>query len=83
MSDLKELLQSCPVLYPSTREGEGDVLVTQDDNYEYAVGVTLDFLPEERTWIASYSDFVESEPMLNPEDAVEDLQKKLRLRGLM
>jgi len=74
MSNLKELLQSCPVLYPSTREGEGDVLVTQDDNYEYAVGVTL---------IASYSDFVESEPMLNPEDAVEDLQKKLRLRGLM
>lgn len=57
--------------------------MTQDDNYEYAVGVTLDFLPEERTWIASYSDFVESEPMLNPEDAVEDLQKKLRLRGLM
>lgn len=83
MSNLKELLQSCPVLYPSTREGEGDVLVTQDDNYEYAVGVTLDYLPEDCRWVASYSDFIESTPTSDPEAAVVDLQNKLKVRGLM
>lgn len=83
MSNLKELLQSCPVLYPSTREGEGDVLVTQDDNYEYAVGVTLDYLPEDRRWVASYSDFIESTPTSDPEAAVVDLQNKMKVRGLM
>lgn len=43
---LKSLLKKCPVLYPSPRDGEGDVLVAQaPQDYEYAVGVTLDLIP--------------------------------------
>lgn len=83
MANLTDLLLQCPILYPSTRDGEGDVLVAHNDDYEYAVGVTLDLIPEDYKWVASYSDFIESEPMPGPEAAVEDLQNKLRARGLM
>lgn len=80
---LKSLLKKCPVLYPSPRDGEGDVLVAQaPQDYESAVGVTLDLIPEDNRWVASYSDFIESSPEAEPEDAVRTLVDMLRERGL-
>ena len=71
---LKSLLKKCPVLYPSPRDGEGDVLVAQaPQDYEYA---------EDNRWVASYSDFIESSPEAEPEDAVRTLVDMLRERGL-
>lgn len=81
--NLTDLLLSCPVLYPSTKDGEGNILVTDDQDNDYSVGVTLDYLPEDHKWVASYSDFIESTPTSDPKAAVVDLQNKLKVRGLM
>lgn len=77
--NLTEKLRSCPVLYLITTEDqlEGFTRIPPKD-YIYSVGVTLDYAPEEKKWIASYSDFYESEYCENPEEAVDSLMKKIQ-----
>lgn len=74
---LATLLQSCPLLYVNENGDPEDPTQTfsvkEPENYEYVVGVTLDYIPEDKKWYASYGDFIESHPFDSPYDAVNNL----------
>jgi len=62
-----EILESLPILYLSvdeTTNSQTAIYVPKDaptpEGYTYSVGVTLDYLPEDQVWAASYSDFIET-----------------------
>lgn len=82
---LSALLTSFPVLYVSPNaESEDQDYLTKDipANYEYSIGVTLDYLPEENSWVASYSDIIVGESQPTPTAALSALQDELKKRNL-
>lgn len=77
--NLSEQLKNCPVLYLVTTEDllEGFTKIPPKD-YIYSIGITLDYAPEENKWVASYSDFYESEYCETPEEAIANLMEKIK-----
>nr|DAG93935.1 MAG TPA: hypothetical protein [Crassvirales sp.] len=79
---LAALLQAFPVLYinesADPENPTQSFSITKPENYEYVVGVTLDYIPEDKKWYASYGDFIESHPFDSPYDAVNNLWNVLK-----
>lgn len=76
---LEDLLNQCPVLYVQHNEGDGEdsLTLTPPEDYDYSVGVTLDYIPEDKKWVGSYADYLESPACDTPAEAIKDLIGRL------
>lgn len=80
---MKDLLLKMPILYITVNKiddsqsykfvNKGEA---EPEDYTYSVGITLDFLPEDNIWVASYSDLFEA-PGATPELALKALKERL------
>lgn len=76
---LEDLLKQCPVLYVQHDEedGEDTLTLTPPEDYDYSIGVTLDYIPEDKEWVGSYADYLESRACDTPNEAIEDLIEQI------
>lgn len=80
---MEDLLISMPILYITVNEADDSQSSKfvykgekEPENYTYSVGVTLDYLPEDNIWVASYSDLLEA-PGTTPKSALEALRERI------